>query len=123
MPRKPAVDPRRTRVLAIAAGLPEATAREQQHIKFEVRGKSFAYFLDDHHRDGRIAITVKAAPGQPQALIAAYPARFFMPAYLGPKRWLGLYLDAGDIDWGEVTELIHASYRMIAPKRLAALVS
>jgi len=107
----------------MAAGLPEATARDQQHIKFEVRGKSFAYFLDDHHGDGRIAINVKAAPGQQQALIAAYPKRLFMPAYSGPKGWLGLYLDTGDIEWDEVTELITASYRMIAPKRLAALVS
>jgi predicted DNA-binding protein (MmcQ/YjbR family) len=117
-----ASDPRRKRVRAIATALPEATAREQQHIKFEVRGKSFAYYLEDHHGDGRVAINVKAAPGQQQALIGAYPKRFFMPAYLGPKGWLGLYLDTGDIDWDEVTELISASYRMIAPKRLAALV-
>jgi phosphoribosylglycinamide formyltransferase-1 len=110
-------------VRAIAMALPQAMAREQQHIKFEVRGKSFAYYLEDHHGDGRLAINVKAAPGQQQALIAAYPQRFFMPAYLGPKGWLGLYLDTGEIDWDEVTELISASYRMIAPKRLAALVS
>jgi len=123
MPRKSAVDPRRERVKDIAGGLPEATARDQQHIKFEVRGKSFAYYLDDHHGDGRVAINIKAASGQQQALIAAYPERFFMPAYLGPKGWLGLYLDTGDIDWDEIAELIIASYRMIAPKRLAALVS
>ncbi|MEX0751083.1 MAG: MmcQ/YjbR family DNA-binding protein [Dehalococcoidia bacterium] len=102
--------------------LPEATAREQQHVKFTVRGKSFAYYLDDHHGDGRVAINVKAAPGQQQALIAAYPERFFMPSYLGPKGWLGLYLDAGVIDWDEVESLLIDSYRMIAPKRLAALV-
>ncbi|MEX2226324.1 MAG: MmcQ/YjbR family DNA-binding protein [Dehalococcoidia bacterium] len=102
--------------------MPEATARERQHVKFEVRGKSFAYYLDDHHGDGRVAVNVKAAPGQQQALIAAYRGRFFMPSYLGPKGWLGLYLDAGDIDWDEVESLLTDSYRMIAPKRLAALV-
>ena len=111
----------RARVLKICA-LPESSAREQQHIKFEVRGKTYAYFLDDHHGDGRVGINFKAAPGQQQALISAYPERYYMPSYLGPKGWLGLYLDAGKIDWGEVTALLHDSYRMIAPKRLAALV-
>jgi phosphoribosylglycinamide formyltransferase-1 len=113
----------RRKVREICALLPEATARERQHIKFEVRGKTFAYFLEDHHGDARIAINVKAAPGQQPALIAAYPERFFMPAYLGPKGWLGLYIDRGKVDWAEVESLLTDSYRMVAPKRLAALVA
>jgi hypothetical protein len=47
--------------------------------------------------------------------------RFFFPAYLGPSGWLGLDLDAKKkIDWGEVTELVDASYRLTAPKKLIA---
>jgi hypothetical protein len=42
--------------------------------------------------------------------------RFFVPAYLGPKGWLGLDLD--DVDWEEVGELVDASWRHAAPKRL-----
>lgn len=43
--------------------------------------------------------------------------RFWVPAYLGPSGWLGLDLD-GDTDWTEVAELIDASYRVTAPRRL-----
>ena len=45
--------------------------------------------------------------------------RFFFPAYLGPAGWLGLDLTARKkVDWGEVRELVDASYRMVAPKKL-----
>jgi hypothetical protein len=45
--------------------------------------------------------------------------RFFYPAYLGPSGWLGLDLTAGGgVDWGEVRELIDASFRLTAPKKL-----
>jgi phosphoribosylglycinamide formyltransferase-1 len=117
-----AVDPRRKRVTEICVALPDATVRDMQHAKYEVRGKSFAYYLDDHHGDGRVSITVKGAPGQQQALVAAYPKKFFVPPYLGPRGWIGLYLDVGKVDWAEVETLLTDSYRMTAPKRLAAMV-
>ncbi len=45
--------------------------------------------------------------------------RFFYPAYMGPSGWLGLDLKAAKkVDWDEVRELVDASYRMIAPKKL-----
>jgi predicted DNA-binding protein (MmcQ/YjbR family) len=44
--------------------------------------------------------------------------RFFCPAYLGPAGWLGLDLRKADVDWAEVRELVDASYRLVAPKRL-----
>ena len=44
--------------------------------------------------------------------------RFFLPAYLGPYGWLGLDLTAGKVDWAEITELVDASYRLIASKTL-----
>jgi len=45
--------------------------------------------------------------------------RFFFPAYMGPSGWLGLDFTARKkVDWGEVRELIDASFRMIAPKKL-----
>jgi predicted DNA-binding protein (MmcQ/YjbR family) len=44
--------------------------------------------------------------------------RFFFPAYLGPYGWLGLDFTAAKVDWGEVAELVDASYRLIAPKKL-----
>jgi YjbR len=44
--------------------------------------------------------------------------RFFFPMYLGPFGWFGLDFDAGPVDWAEVTELLDASYRLTASKRL-----
>jgi hypothetical protein len=45
--------------------------------------------------------------------------RFFYPAYMGPSGWLGLDLTTRKkIDWDEVGELIDASFRMVAPKKL-----
>jgi predicted DNA-binding protein (MmcQ/YjbR family) len=34
----------------------------------------------------------------------------------------GLRLDVGEVDWEEVGELVRESYRLVAPKRLAAQV-
>jgi phosphoribosylglycinamide formyltransferase-1 len=39
------------------------------------------------------------------------------------RGWIALRLDAGKIDWSEVAELVADSYRLVAPKRLAALVA
>ncbi|CAN5538199.1 MmcQ/YjbR family DNA-binding protein [soil metagenome] len=44
--------------------------------------------------------------------------RCFFPAYLGPYGWLGLDFTAAAVDWAEVAELVDASYRLIASKKL-----
>ena len=44
--------------------------------------------------------------------------RFFYPAYMGPSGWLGLDFTAKKVDWDEVRELVDASFRMVAPKKL-----
>lgn len=109
-------------VVAILGALPEVVVDGDQHLRFQVRGRTFAYLLDDHHGDGREALNLKAVPGEQAALVAADPARFFVPAYLGARGWVGLRLDVGEVDWAEVGELAHEAYRLTAPKRLAALV-
>ena len=48
----------------------------------------------------------------------AQDTRFFYPAYMGPSGWLGLDFTAAPVDWDEVRELIDASFRMIAAKKL-----
>jgi hypothetical protein len=45
-----------------------------------------------------------------------------MPAYVGPRGWVGFDFDAAPVDWAEVEALLRESYRLQAPKRLAALV-
>jgi len=92
------------------------------HRRFVVRDKTFAWFTDDHHGDGMTLLITKAEPGLAETLIAADPARFVRPAYLGHKGWVGLRLDVGPVDCDEVRGLVTDSYHLIAPKRLAAVV-
>lgn len=116
-------DKRLVKLTKICLALPEATRDYNgQHAGFRVRKKTFAWFLNDHHGDGIVALNCKVIRGDNTALAAAQPDRFYIPAYVGPKGWVGLRLDVGEIDWEEVTELVNGSYRMVAPKRLAALV-
>ena len=123
MTRTPAEDGRLVRLTAICLALPEATRRSGgQHASFSVREKKFAYFLNDHHGDGKVAVSCRAASGVAEMLIASDPLRFYRPAYIGQHGWVSLRLDLDSIDWSEVAELVTDSYRIQAPKRLAALV-
>jgi predicted DNA-binding protein (MmcQ/YjbR family) len=113
-------DPRLTRLSEICAALPEAEReRHGRHAQFRVRNRTFAYFLDDHHGDGRVGLNAKAPEGAADALIEAEPGRFRRPAYLGHRGWIGLHLDVGEIDWDEVADVVTESYVLVAPKRLA----
>ena len=121
---KPKVDLRLKRVEKICLALGETTAqRHGSHAAFLVRKKTFAYYLDDHHGDGIVAVTCKVGPGDNQLLAKSQPERFYLPAYLASRGWVALRLDCGEIDWEEVHDLLHESYRLIAPKRLAAGVA
>jgi predicted DNA-binding protein (MmcQ/YjbR family) len=99
--------------------LPEATEQEAWgDPTWRVRSKIFAM---QKTGDGRIAVWVKAPTGSQAILIGADPDRFFAPPYVGPKGWVGMWLDRKP-DWDEATKLIHRSYRLIAPKKLTALL-
>ena len=123
MARGSAKDPRLVRLTEIALGLPEATRQIcGSHAQFLVRKKTFAYFLDDHHGDGIVAVTCKVLAGDNKALAEAQPDRFYLPAYIASKGWVALRLDLGKVDWDEVRELLLGSYMLIAPKRLGGRV-
>jgi len=81
--------------------------------------RAFAHFLVDHHGDGQIALWYKAAPGVQQELIDAEPNRFYVPAYVGPRGWVALNLEASPIDWSEIEEMMKQAYQLAAPKKLA----
>jgi predicted DNA-binding protein (MmcQ/YjbR family) len=116
-------DSRLSRLTKICLCHPEVIRQiHSSHAAFSVRKRIFAYYLDNHHGDGIVAVTCKVFTDDNTALVAAQPDRFFLPAYLASKGWVALRLDKGKIDWSEVTELIACSYQLIAPKRLAALV-
>jgi hypothetical protein len=111
---------RRRRIAEFCHSLPEVTSSGDQHICFRVPNKTFAYLLEDHHGDGRMALNCKVERGSNSAIISSDPDHFFFPPYVGPRGWIGLWLDLDDIDWDEVSELIVDSYRLTAPKRLVA---
>ena len=107
------------RLRKVCLALPEAEERETWgNATFRVRDKIFAM---EREGDGRPAMWCKAPPGSQQILIGADPGRFFHPPYVGPKGWVGMWLDQG-VDWKEVALLVARSYRMTAPKKLAVLV-
>jgi hypothetical protein len=108
----------------ICLALP-GTRREDKgsHAAFLVGKKTFAYYLNDHHGDNIISVCCKVLPSENRFLVESDPERFYLPAYIGPRGWIGLRMDLVRLDWSEVKELIHGSYIQIAPKKLAALVS
>jgi hypothetical protein len=111
------------RLSKIALALPEAARLVHgSHAQFLVRKKTFAYFLNDHHGDGIVAVTGKVLPGDNKALAEAQPTRFYLPAYIASRGWVALRLDTGKIDWDEVRELVLTSYTLVAPQPLAERV-
>jgi len=123
MAKRSAEKPQLTRLTEIALKLPEATRKIYgSHAQFLVQKKTFAYFLDNHHGDGIVAVTGKVLPGDNKALADAQPKRFYLPAYIGSRGWVALRLDVGKIDWNEVEELLAGSYALIAPRKLAKQV-
>jgi hypothetical protein len=52
-------------------------------------------------------------------MVQAAPDRFFVPPYVGPSGWVGIWLDRG-VHWPEVAGLLEDSFRLVAPKRLIA---
>ena len=116
MPASPLV---RLRKLCLA--LPETHEVEAWgEPTFRVRNKIFAMYASaSNHRKRRHATWVKASPGDQAAMVAAAPDCFFVPPYVGPSGWIGIWLD-GVVDWNDVAEFVRDSYRLVAPKKLSA---
>ena len=84
--------------------------------------KIFAYYggsvkVDGVYEQHDRCVMVLPDPADRQALLE--DERTFVPAYLGPYGWIGLDLDEVT-DWVEVAELLDASYRLTAPRKLIA---
>ncbi len=107
------------RVRDICGVLPGVTHEGKgDHGIFRVRGKVFAYFLDDHHGDGIVSVCVKSERGENADRARLDPMRFYLPAYIGPRGWFGMRLDRGYVNWREVEEIVERSYRLTAPTAL-----
>ena len=115
---------RRKRIIEICQKLPEVTYEEvgDGHIAFKIRKKIFAYYQFDHHGDGMIGFIGKSTLNEQRRLIREDSESFFIPAYVGPRGWIGIRLDLDEVDWETVSELARQAYQMTAPRKLAVLV-
>lgn len=119
MPRDPLP---RLRTLCLA--LPEAHEVEAWGTStFRVK-TIFAMYSGpgNHHHAGRAGVWIKAAPANQVLMVRAAPDRFFVPPYVGPSGWIGVYLDSARTDWAELAELLRDAWRLSAPKKLVARV-
>jgi hypothetical protein len=118
MPRTNPID----RVRKTCLALPEATEKlSHGEPTWFVRGKVFASWEDHHHGDPTVGLWVNAPMGLQEMLVSAEPARYYRPKYVGHRGWIGINME-GDIDWPYAAELMTDSYRMVAPKRVLALL-
>ncbi|KUI00035.1 MmcQ/YjbR family DNA-binding protein [Mycobacterium sp. IS-3022] len=117
-------DPALARVRAVALAFPEAYEKVSHGRPAFFAAKMFVMYggsvrprTGGEYVQYPQSIIVKVDESDQQAL--RQDGRFFYPAYLGPSGWLGLDLTgAKKADWDEVRELIDASYRLTAPKKL-----
>ena len=124
-------DPVLARVREVALALPGAAEKISHGRPAFFTQKVFCYYGGSQRIDGeRVphdqAVVLLPDPDEAPAL--RQDPRFWVPAYLGPSGWLGLDLEEGGeggevgegADWSEVAELVDASYRVTAPRRLVA---
>jgi hypothetical protein len=96
--------------------MPDATEKlSWGEPTFFTRKRVFAMFSNNHHKDGHIAVLIPAPPGHQEALIAASPATYYRPAYVGVKGWVGIDLD--HIDDEELAVHIRDAWQLVNPPR------
>jgi hypothetical protein len=115
-------DPVLARVREIALSMPGAAEKVTHGWPAFFTVKVFAYYGGSIKVDGTYvrhdsSLLVLPDPGEYEAL--AQDDRVYRPAYLGPYGWLGIDLTLA-MDWTEVAELLDASYRITAPRRLVS---
>lgn len=99
-------------------------------IRWRIRKRTFAHVLSvdpDHqmayaraaNTDQPLCVLTFHSAGDEIAGLVSSGPPFFKPAW--SPSVVGMVLDGGE-DWEEIAELVTESYRVLAPKRLAALV-
>jgi hypothetical protein len=101
-------------VRAVCLGLPGVTERPSHGAPTFFAGRrSFATFMDNHHRDGRLALWCAAPAGVQAAQVGHDPERYFVPPYVGGRGWLGVRLDRG-LPWDEVAGVLEDAHGEVA---------
>jgi predicted DNA-binding protein (MmcQ/YjbR family) len=116
-------DPLLAHVRALALTFPDAAEKISHGHPAFFTTKVFAYYggSDGGRQQHKHSFLVLVDPAERSALLGE--ERCYVPAYLGASGWVGVDL-GDDTDWGEVNELLDASYRRTAgPRRVALLDS
>lgn len=110
------------RVRKICFELPETDERlSHGEPTFFAGGKRvFVMYSDNHHGDGRIAVWLPAPEGMQEMLVGSEPEVFFRPPYVGHKGWIGVVME--NINDADLRFYIRNGWRLVAPKKLVALV-
>ncbi len=117
-------DPGLTELRAIALALPGAEEKVSHGRPTFRVNKIFAAFggseklSPGNHRQVPSALIFTPDPVDLPGL--EEDDRFFVPAYYGPYGARAIDLAAPEVDWNEIAELVDASYRQVATKRLVA---
>jgi predicted DNA-binding protein (MmcQ/YjbR family) len=118
-------DPGLAELRAVALRFPEAFEKVSWGRPVFCAPKMFVMYGGNSKSSGEMvgyphSVLVKVEPSERAAL--EQDQRFFYPAYMGPSGWLGLDFMAATVDWDEVGELVDASFRLVAAKRLVKLL-
>jgi hypothetical protein len=118
-------DPGLAELRAVALSFPEVFEKVSWGRPVFCVPKMFVMFGGNSKATGEMvaypySVLMKVEESERPAL--EQDSRFFFPAYLGPFGWLGLDLTVGKVDWDEVRELVDASFRLAASKRLVKLL-
>jgi predicted DNA-binding protein (MmcQ/YjbR family) len=109
---------------SICLSLPEAHEVEAWgEPTFRVKNKMFAMYAssDTHHGGGRPSVWVKSTLVNQDLLVRWQPARYFVPPYVGPSGWIGIYLDKRP-SWKTIGDILRDAYLLILPKKLRAKI-
>ncbi len=85
---------------------------------FKVAGKTFAYWVVNHHDDGRVALWLACTSEMQHDLVENNGTLFFVPPYLGVKGWVGLNL-TDNPPWTLIIEQVCLAWSQLAPAALA----
>ncbi len=109
-----------TRLRSVCLGLPE-TVEEQAWAgtRWRIRKRTFAHVLTVDSRKGPVTVLQFRSSGEELDVLWASGHPFYRPGW--GTNVVGMVIDGG-VDWAEVAELVTDSYRIMAPKKLAASV-
>ena len=116
-------------VSALCMALPEVTVRIDDSIvttrstahSFDIRRRSFCLLVAVESATGKSKplLVLRADSDEREALLSiGHP---YFPPRRAPRDRLGVWL-THDTDWEVIRELVTESYRVIAPKKLSALL-